>query len=334
MGSPAEQTPVESMIRLAIDDPKFKVICGDDLYLLDKEETAKRCAYFGFACFVPHATRRHDRGTMNIPSKHQQYIPALVHYIRAGQYSGPIHSAEDAPAEEEFTDPTILQVQSEDESILRFFPEFRNAFLIRGEAALKACRIVVMHETFQPATRIDSIQGLDHTDGIFHCRPENLPRAIQTQFLEFIWEIKTRDPTYTDDPVFHAMMHRTAQRYLMPDLQAAIARVFRGGAKPWNNTAHPLNGCFLYAAKKIWGNPFLWVDEGMDRLLVDALVGVMAGNWGWLRHEEEVVKMADERRYRRLFERVRRVAEESWRRWGEERLVRMGLVEASRNGMW
>jgi hypothetical protein len=130
-------------------------------------------------------------------------------------------------------------------------------------------------------------------------------------------------------------MHKYANKYMLQHLRPYIVTAFRQVVKPWVNTSFWPGESFLDAVKLVWGTRGMkggWErgygneEEGYNvpkgggvgnrqwgaaahNTLVDALVDVMACNWGWMEHDLEVMRVLRTREFGGLLEWVEKGAQ-------------------------
>ncbi|KAF2121201.1 hypothetical protein BDV96DRAFT_682471 [Lophiotrema nucula] len=320
--------------RLSLDKNPVDVIleCGPDSWQLSRAALASRSDYFAIVCSIeqPNASnfKPKKRGKLVIPEEKQRHIACLFHFLQTNKYHGPLDGTKMSAIVPDH-DPNLkagqsggqfggctVRIQSLDEQILQFFPQMKDGWSIHGDRALKARTIVTSHELFEE-TRQPALKNV--RPGLHYLKPEALTRPIQFELFDFLAELKLNQPKYSSNAVFHAQMFWEAQKYMLPDFEDFVAQAFRMGAKPYTNTASPLEGSFTTAIRMIWEPPRR-VHVHDNSKMLDVLVRVMAAHWGWMRHDADLTKLLENRRYAKLLDMVRYEAARSLRRWETENL--------------
>jgi hypothetical protein len=117
--------------------------------------------------------------------------------------------------------------------------------------------------------------------------------------------IRAISESFTFDPVFHAKMYvEVATKYMLHGLKPLIVTAFRYGVRLYLGNTRGMES--LIAAARIIMGPLLTpvitskdVKE-RDWSMADALVQIIADNWGWIGHEESMQKFLDEKRFKPL----------------------------------
>lgn len=168
--------------------------------------------------------------------------------------------------------------------------------------------------------------------GEYWCQPELLPQAIQISLLIFLRHLKSRRTDVSINPVFHAeMFNHVAVKYMLPDLQSHIVQAFREGCQAWINTSLIRESSFITAAKIILKpilRPRLGLQKGTDcetREMGEALVWILAVNWGWMIHDEDVMSFLSQKPYHTVIKCVEHVVEALAAQW-EEKLAAQAAV--------
>ncbi|KAF2710709.1 hypothetical protein K504DRAFT_500654 [Pleomassaria siparia CBS 279.74] len=330
----------------------FAVSCGKDMYITNKDELVGQSDYFAIVCNVGKAIT--DR-KIKLHPKRQREVRALMHFFKHSEYIGPIsnpgvstptsaceESCNQAAGEENgFT----VEIRSNDQAVIHCFPEFEDNCLIDGDMAVKICRIITTHALFQvsrptprsspsaaqklcacitkfkltpPPSQKNNEHGFQFIEfSYYRCQLDLLPRPIQLELYLFFWHIRMRDTGLSSNAVFHATMFDTAVKYLVPEMKAPIAHAFRHGVTPWINTALCSDTSFLRAVQIIWAPRFPVGDSQHDEL-ADAMIKVMAENWGWMQHDDDVRMLMMNHEYEYLYYGVVHTARMRRKKWEQK----------------
>ncbi|KAF2003055.1 hypothetical protein P154DRAFT_573457 [Amniculicola lignicola CBS 123094] len=180
-----------------------------------------------------------------------------------------------------------LELRSNAPHIISRFPELQKSYIVHGDRALRACKLITFHELFEREnTNAFELVG----EGDWRCQPELLPDPIQRELYNYLRGLWSVDETFSSDAVFHAEMYEAAIKYMLPNLRSAILCALRKGGKPWIYSS-PLSGHgFVSAIDLLW--QLSLEEREADALeILETLANIMAANWGWMRHDEGVTAL-------------------------------------------
>lgn len=103
-----------------------------------------------------------------------------------------------------------------------------------------------------------------------------------------MWEVKNSKPGFTHDPVFHAQMYYFSVKYMLPKLKELAIAAIRDGCKPWIRMTDESEHAFDKAVKILITGSDTSLREKMCPDMTDALIGVLAANWGWMRRYKAI----------------------------------------------
>ncbi|KAF2797453.1 hypothetical protein K505DRAFT_358417 [Melanomma pulvis-pyrius CBS 109.77] len=315
-------TEATAQLSVVANTKDLTLICGDDVYRLNKKVLMHQSPYFALVCSMGRAE---TENRLILHQTRQKYVRALFHFFKRGTYHGPVKTARfhtpvwenncDNPAGEE--NGMTLELWSEDPAVLEHFPELEDTCFIDGDKAVRACKLITNHELF-PKHNDRAFQSIGSFDpNYYRCQLDLLPTPIKLELCTYFSHLGTRSDDYDSNPVFHAYMFDTAVKYMVERMKSPIVQAFREGVEPWKNTSLFPETSFLTAVEIIWAAKFP-VEDGKDNELVEALVEVMAENWGWMRHDEDIRMLMMNPEYEQLYYTVAQEAEALCKDWEEK----------------
>ncbi|KAF1961255.1 hypothetical protein CC80DRAFT_500551 [Byssothecium circinans] len=326
--SPTAAIPTYATLTRApipIYDPRaldFEILCGDDLYACNRANLATRSPYFQMALFADQALH-YNR--MVIPETKKLHVRYMMRYLQNNDYYGPVHLN---PAKEKEASSARIEFKSTKPEILAMFPEFEDGWILGGDRAVKAHAIIIRHEASHTGDITEGFKMIDL--GLVRCTPENLPLEIQIPLLTYINHLTFIRTDVSMDPVFHTVMYqKIATKYMLDDLKPLVLDAFRWGTQAWIKS--PVYCSLITAARMILKpllKPGMSAEDAKEKDwdMANALVQILAENWGWMRYEKELREFMDETKFRPLWviveKRVRYVGQ-FWR----ERLREADILE-------
>ncbi|KAF2640765.1 hypothetical protein P280DRAFT_326972 [Massarina eburnea CBS 473.64] len=241
----------------------------------------------------------------------------MMRFLATNQYHGPVNL--NPPPDHRMA--ARVEFKSSDPAISVLFPDFVDGLIISGNRALKCHAIIIRHEQSHTGDITDGFRMI--APGLVRCTPELLPVPIQISLLTFINHLSSIRTDVSIDPVFHVMMYtQIATKYMLDELKPLIVDAFRWGTQAWIRHSKPVYCSLITAARIILNSlltPGMGAQEAAERDwdMANALVQILADNWGWMRHEREWKDFMAEKKSRPLKVTVeKRVAfiEKFWKR--------------------